>query len=132
MSARPIHPSSTQVVTSEELIQRLDVLESEEAIRRLMAEYLEARDFSTGSSSHIAHLFSADGIWEGVGRLAQVLGSHQGRDAIERRAPRMIGSILCRFHLLDNHMCRCIPRSIEEAEAVDPCTRTSLEVFSLA
>jgi hypothetical protein len=73
------------MVTSEELIQRLDALESEGAIRRLMAEYLDARDLGTGSGTHIAHLFSADGIWEGVGRLAEVLGSHQGRDAIERR-----------------------------------------------
>ncbi len=71
--------------TSEELSQRLDVLESEAAIRRLMAEYLEIRDFGTGSGSGIAGLFSADAIWEGVGRLAAVLGSHHGRHAIERR-----------------------------------------------
>jgi hypothetical protein len=71
--------------TSEELLQSLDVLESEAAIRRLMTEYLEARDFGTGGSTHIADFFVADGIWEGVGRLARVLGSHHGRDAIERR-----------------------------------------------
>ena len=71
--------------TSEELLQRLDILESEAAIHRLMAEYLDARDLGTRSGSHIAHLFSADGVWEGVGRLAQVLGSHQGCNAIERR-----------------------------------------------
>jgi SnoaL-like domain len=71
--------------TSEELIQRLDLLESEGAVRRLMAEYLEARDVGAGSGTDIARLFSADGIWEGVGRLAEVLGSHQGRDAIEQR-----------------------------------------------
>ncbi len=71
--------------TSEELRQRLDVLESEGTIRRLIAEYLDARDLGIGGGTHIARLFSADGIWEGVGRLAQVLGSHHGRDAIERR-----------------------------------------------
>jgi hypothetical protein len=71
--------------TREDLLQRLDVLESESAIRRLMAEYQDARDFSTGSSTHIANLFTVNGIWEGVGRLAEVLGSHQGREAIERR-----------------------------------------------
>jgi SnoaL-like domain len=71
--------------TSEDLIQRLDVLESEGTLRRLMAEYLEARDFGTGSGIHISKLFTDDGIWEGVGQLADVLGSYQGRDAIERR-----------------------------------------------
>jgi hypothetical protein len=71
--------------TSEELLHRLDVLESEAAIRRLMAQHLDARDLGKGSCTHIARLFSADGIWEGVGRLAEVLGSHQGRDAIAQR-----------------------------------------------
>jgi len=71
--------------TSEDLLRRLDALESEGAIRRLMSEYQEARDFGTGSGTHIANLFTADGIWEGVGRVAEVLGSHQGREAIERR-----------------------------------------------
>ena len=70
---------------SEKLLQRLDVLESEAAIRRLMASYLDARDLGTGSGTHVARLFSADGIWEGVGLLAEVLGSHYGRDAIARR-----------------------------------------------
>jgi SnoaL-like domain len=71
--------------TSEDLIQRLDVLESEGTLRRLMAEYLEARDFGAGNGIHIAKLFTDDGIWEGVGQLAAVLGSHEGCDAIERR-----------------------------------------------
>jgi hypothetical protein len=71
--------------TSEEPLQRLDVLESEAAIRRLMVAYLDARDFGMGSGAYIASLFTDDGIWEGVGRLAEVLGFHQGRDAIERR-----------------------------------------------
>ncbi len=71
--------------TSQDLFRRLDVLESEAAIRRLMAEYLEARDLGTGSGTYIAKLFTPDGVWEGVGRLAEVLGSHQGREAIERR-----------------------------------------------
>ncbi|MBV9228695.1 MAG: nuclear transport factor 2 family protein [Chloroflexi bacterium] len=73
------------MISSEELLHRLDILESEAAIRRLMAEYLDARDLGTGSGAYVARLFSADGIWEGVNRLAEVLGSHQGRDAIARR-----------------------------------------------
>jgi SnoaL-like domain len=69
----------------EVLIQRLDVLESEGTIRRLMSEYIQARDFGVERGTHSAKLFTDDGIWEGVGQLAEVLGSQQGRDAIERR-----------------------------------------------
>ena len=71
--------------TSADLLRRLDALESEGAIRRLMSEYQEARDFGTGNGASIANLFTADGIWEGVGQVAKALGSHQGREAIERR-----------------------------------------------
>jgi SnoaL-like domain len=71
--------------TSDNLMHRLDALESEGAIRRLMAEYLEARDSGTESGTYIARLFTYNGVWEGVGRLAEELGSHQGCDGIERR-----------------------------------------------
>ncbi len=40
--------------TSQDLLRRLDALESEGAIRRLMSEYQEARDFGAGSGIHIA------------------------------------------------------------------------------
>jgi hypothetical protein len=71
--------------TSEELLRRLDALESEGAIRRLMSQYQDARDFGTGNGASIANLFTDDGVWEGVGQLAVALGSHQGHEAIERR-----------------------------------------------
>ena len=73
------------MVTSKDLIRRLDALESEGAIRRLMSEYQEVCDFGAGSGTQIANLFTADGIWEGVGRVAEVLGTHQGREAIAQR-----------------------------------------------
>lgn len=69
----------------EGLLRRVDALESEREIRRLMAEYQDARDFGMGQGAFIANLFTADGIWEGVDRLAEALGSHEGREAIERR-----------------------------------------------
>lgn len=83
----------------EELLQRLDVLESEAAIRRLMAEYVDVRDVGTGNGTHIARLFVDDGIWEGVGQLAEALGFHQGRDAIERR---FSAPLPCSVHFLTN------------------------------
>jgi hypothetical protein len=46
------------MVTSNDLLRRLDALESEGAIRRLMSEYQEARDFGTGNGTRIAHLFT--------------------------------------------------------------------------
>jgi SnoaL-like domain len=50
-----------------------------------MAEYMQARDFGVERGTHIAKLFTEDGIWEGMGQFAEVLGSHQGLDSIERR-----------------------------------------------
>ena len=87
------------MVTSKDLIRRLDALESEGAIRRLMSEYQEVRDFGAGSGTQIANLFTADGIWEGVGRVAEVLGTHQGREAI---AQRFSASLPFSVHFLTN------------------------------
>jgi hypothetical protein len=72
------------MATSDDVERRLDALESEGAIRRLMATYLETRDFG-GDAASIPGLFTPDGIWEHVGRLAPVLGAHHGREAIARR-----------------------------------------------
>jgi hypothetical protein len=78
--------------TREDLLQRLDVLESESAIRRLMAEYQDARDFSTGSSTHIANLFTVNGIWEGVGRLAEVWDLIRGVKPLRGGSPHLYPS----------------------------------------
>ena len=73
------------MLATEGILQRLEALESEGAIRRLMAEYLATRDFEEEKGRHIASLFIEDGIWEGTGLFAPILGSHPGREAIERR-----------------------------------------------
>lgn len=70
---------------TEDVLRRLEVLEAEGAIRRLMAEYLATRDFAEEKGQHIASLFTPDGIWEGAGLFAPILGSHSGREAIEQR-----------------------------------------------
>ena len=49
----------------ESLVARLDVLESQNAIRGLKAAYMQACDDRRGGA--IADLFWDDGIWEGVG-----------------------------------------------------------------
>lgn len=71
--------------TTENVLSRLEALESAGAIRRLMAEYLATRDFAEEKGQHIASLFVPDGIWEGAGLFAPILGSHAGREAIEQR-----------------------------------------------
>ena len=48
------------------VLQRLDALESQDAIRRLKAEYMQACDDKRGRA--VADLFWPDGIWEGVGQ----------------------------------------------------------------
>lgn len=48
-----------------------------------MAECLEAGDANDGA--RVASLFTADGVWEATGRLAEFLGTHTGQAAIARR-----------------------------------------------
>ena len=80
----------------DDLTERLSVLEAKDEIRRLMAAYAAARDLGEGS---IHDYFTEDAIWEGLGRLADVLGRHIGRDAI---AQRFSGPLPPGLHLLAN------------------------------
>jgi SnoaL-like domain len=68
------------MMTDKSLLQRLDVLESEDSIRRLMVTYLEALDRHQDAAS-IADLFSSESVWEAVGPLASILGTHRGQEA---------------------------------------------------
>ena len=60
------------------LKQRLDVLESQDSVRRLKAEYMQACDEKRGRA--IADLFWEDGVWEALG--GSPYGATVGRDAI--------------------------------------------------
>lgn len=60
------------------LERRLDRLESQDAVRRLMAAYMQGCDDRIGAG--IADLFWPEGIWEGLGGAAG--GRLVGRDAI--------------------------------------------------
>ncbi len=60
------------------VLQRLDRLESQDAVRQRQAEYMQACDDQRGAA--IAGLFWPDGIWEGLGGAAG--GRVQGHDAI--------------------------------------------------
>ncbi|MGZ4619265.1 MAG: nuclear transport factor 2 family protein [Frankiaceae bacterium] len=80
----------------EDLAERVYVLEAKDEIRRLMAAYAYARDFTRDT---VADYFTAEAVWEGVGRLAAVLGRHEGRSAI---VERFAGRVPPSLHLLAN------------------------------
>ncbi|PNB71747.1 polyketide cyclase [Pseudomonas sp. GW456-E7] len=70
---------------NEALLQRLQTLEGESAVRRLMAHYMDLCDVPRAVThvSDLARLFTEDAVWEGVGsQTAQTFGEHRGRDAV--------------------------------------------------
>ena len=70
---------------NEALLQRLQTLEGESQVRRLMARYMDLCDVPRAPTKvhELAELFCTDAIWEGVGSVtAQTFGQHQGRDAV--------------------------------------------------
>jgi hypothetical protein len=67
------------------LLQRLEVLEGESQVRRLMARYMDLCDVPRAATevSQLAELFTLDATWEGIGsHTAQTFGQHQGREAV--------------------------------------------------
>ncbi|MEP2988648.1 MAG: nuclear transport factor 2 family protein [Parasphingorhabdus sp.] len=77
-------------ISLSDLSQRLERLESESAIRQLMARYFQICD-DLGPDTpldDLGELFTIDALWEGKGRYAKAFGGYQGRDAIVA----MIGS----------------------------------------
>jgi len=69
----------------EQLSARLEALEAEAAIRRVMAEYMRLCDRLDASTpmDQLGDLFTVDAVWTGVGaRYATAFGSHHGRAAI--------------------------------------------------
>lgn len=70
---------------NEALLQRLEALEGESQVRRLMARYMDLCDVPRAPTyvRELAELFCVDAIWEGIGtQTAQTFGQHYGRDAV--------------------------------------------------
>ena len=66
------------------ILERLDRLESEGAIRRLVARYFAICD-DLGPDTpfeELGELFTQNALWEGKGRYAKAFGQYRGRDAI--------------------------------------------------
>lgn len=67
------------------LLQRLEALESEQAIRACIGRYMDLCDHLDASTplDELGGLFTEDACWEGKGaRYAGSFGGHQGREAI--------------------------------------------------
>ncbi|MDF3203192.1 nuclear transport factor 2 family protein [Pseudomonas sp. 1912-s] len=68
-----------------DLLQRLETLEGESQVRRLMARYMDLCDVPRAAMNvrELAGLFTVDAVWEGIGTAtAQTFGQHRGRDAV--------------------------------------------------
>ncbi len=71
-------------MSDQNVLHRLDELESEGAIRRLVARYFAICD-DLGPSTpfdELGELFAEDALWEGKGRYAKAFGRYEGRSAI--------------------------------------------------
>ena len=68
-----------------DLLQRVETLEGESQVRRLMARYMDLCDVPRAATNvrELAELFTVDAVWDGIGTsTAQTFGQHRGRDAV--------------------------------------------------
>lgn len=68
-----------------DLLQRVETLEGESQVRRLMARYMDLCDVPRAATNvrELAELFTVDAVWEGIGTsTAQTFGQHRGRDTV--------------------------------------------------
>lgn len=75
-----------QMSEQQHLLSRLDTLESEAEIRRVISQYMHLCDDlrSEDSVTQIGQLFTCNAEWAGIGELyAERLGNYKGRAAIE-------------------------------------------------
>lgn len=71
-------------MSDRQILERLNRLEAESAIRRLVAGYFRICD-DLGPKTpfdELGELFTDDAVWEGRGRYAKAFGRYEGRAAI--------------------------------------------------
>lgn len=99
--------------------RRLDALESQDAIRRLKARYMQACDDRLGRG--VADLFWPDGIWEATGpnTAGQVVGQAAIADMFEAAPQRLTFTT----HYLTNESIEVQEdRAIGQWKLFEPCT----------
>ncbi len=89
-------------MTTDDLLRRLDKLESREAIEQLMVGYMAAADRKTDKGVHIAALFTEDGRWDSVGPHGNPGWTAVGREALTRKFDRNVDRMPFAAHFLTN------------------------------
>lgn len=84
------------------LLQRLDALESREAITGLMTSYMAATDAKTEKGRRVAVLFTEDGQWESVGPHGNPGWAAQGHDALIAKFDRNVDRMPFSAHFVSN------------------------------
>jgi hypothetical protein len=74
----------------EALLKRVDELESEQAINRLMAEYMYACDRPSEKGHHVAICFAPDGKWASVGELGKPTWGATGYEELRKKFDRNV------------------------------------------
>jgi hypothetical protein len=66
------------------ILARLDTLEAESAIRRVVARYFQICDHLGPDTpfDELGNLFTLNACWQGQGRYQDAFGGYEGRDAI--------------------------------------------------
>jgi hypothetical protein len=94
--------SETATVDLTALLERLDALESREAIAGLMTAYMAATDASTGKGVRVAALFTEDGRWESVGPHGNPGWAAVGHEALIAKFDRNVDRMPFSAHFVTN------------------------------
>jgi len=84
------------------LLQRLDVLESKEAITGLMVSYMAATDATSDKGAKVARLFTEDGRWQSVGPHGNPDWAAVGREALTTKFDRNVDRMPFSAHFVTN------------------------------
>jgi hypothetical protein len=86
----------------DDVLRRLDELESKAAIEQLMVAYMAAADRQADKGIYVAALFTEDGRWDSVGPHGNPDWTAVGRDALIRKFDRNVDRMPFAAHFLTN------------------------------
>jgi hypothetical protein len=94
--------SETPTVDLTQLLERLDALESREAITGLMTSYMAATDATSGKGARVAVLFTEDGRWQSVGPHGNPGWAAVGHEALIAKFDRNVDRMPFSAHFVTN------------------------------